>query len=563
MGTYNPYALGAKQPDWSVQDMGETFARLAQLRAADQRYGANELAIEEQQRGLARTEAWRALIASALEPPSTDAPSMAPPPQPQGLAGQAPPMAPPQGLGMAGQVPPPAPGQPPYGMAQAGPTQTPPQGLAFSAAPPPMQPPGLGEGPPPPPQGLTAPQTPQGTASARLAQTIPGFPPLPDLAKVQQALALEPERTAQWYGAYISQRESQLKDIDRNNSLVHQQTGLMQDQASYERGVTRLRELGVPVPKDLPPTYDPALVAWYHKSSADRVSLLEQAKTEQLQAQAFRDQMAGLKDRAAIPGMVGDAARKAAALPGYTGNPERDAAIGEVLQRRGLPPTTTPDASILAEARQLVADSEVDVAGRKDAATEGSRVRVSQATGENAARLEKTEKPLEGEAALAVGQITTLLDMAKDATALWKADFTGPAVGRTGYLRQKAGQMDTQETAFRAVVDDISSILGQLRSGGAIPPDEMRRLEAVVPDYRMDGATFKAQVQRFERTLEQTRANRLRVGTTGRGQLREEMRTTTPRVGQPPGAPATGGRPVSEMSREELQAERDALRGRR
>jgi hypothetical protein len=171
-----------------------------------------------------------------------------------------------------------------------------------------------------------------------------------------------------------------------------------------------------------------------------------------------------------------------------------------------------------------------------------AKVDVSAAQGSETARIERTEKPLEGEAAKAVSDLTTLRTMTDDLAKLYKPEYAGwqNRLG-IGGAREKLGAMDEQEASFRATALDIQDMLGRLRSGAVIPPAELRNLERLAPGPNTAPELFTAQLQRFQRALEQTRESRLRTATTGRGQLREETRPTTPRVGeQPTSQPSTG-----------------------
>lgn len=199
------------------------------------------------------------------------------------------------------------------------------------------------------------------------------------------------------------------------------------------------------------------------------------------------------------------------------------------------------------------------------------KVAVSGAQGVDAARIERTEKPLEGAAGKAASDLKLLRTMTDDVAALRTDAFTGPIVGRTGYLREQAGKMDQQEVAFRSTLQNMKDILGRLRSGANIPVPEMANLERLLPTANDLPEVFQAKMQSFQRALEQQLESITSVGTTGRQQLREETKPTTPRVGEKPqgqaqpmsqGSTGTGSKPASQMSREEIAAEIAAIKAR-
>lgn len=227
----------------------------------------------------------------------------------------------------------------------------------------------------------------------------------------------------------------------------------------------------------------------------------------------------------------------------------RVASTDNYLRALGVQPgQETPE-----QMQQALAMQQRDEVGRQAAQSENA-ARI-------AANVERTEKPLEGEAAKAVSDLTTLRQLTDDVGALRHNDYTGPVVGRTGYLREQAGTMSQQETAFRRTVKDMTDILARLRSGAALPPSELARLESLVPSVNDPPETFQAKLQSFQRAIEQQRASRLQTATTPRAQLREQMTPTTQQPGgQTSQAPL---KPVSEMSTEELRAEKQRILGQR
>lgn len=559
-------------------DVSAHYTQLARLQALEEQRRTSALNRGLAEREVTRQDAWQQAITQAQQSPPPP-PAMAP----QGLAGAPPPRgltAPPPS--MAGQVPPPAPGQGMYGLTappsmgavdpatlQRAPsglqslgvaTAPPPQGLT---APPPMGPgappsgpppvglgPGAGLAPPgpPPPQGLTAPQAPGAPGGPNPFAKL--VPPL-DMAAVQRAAAIDPVKTAQWLEGQLRVQSQQLEMAEKRADRIYTVTkGMLtsdKPQEAYEQGIQQLRDEGIPLPKDLPPTYDAALIRQVNAMNRTAPMLAAEMKQKLDERKLVVEE---LKAKAAYL----QAANEGQGVPKVTGNKDTDEALA-LLYPQGIPPGGQGEA--IARAHQYLDARTIGRETELDAAKQPGRVAVSEAQGLQAARLEKTEKPLEGEAAAAVSNLTTLRKMADDITALYKPDYVGPFVGRTGYGRQQLGYMKEQETAFGAALSDAKDIQARLRSGAAIPRDDMQRLDALLPAASDRPEVFMPKLQRWQRAVEQLLESRLRVGTTGRGQLREETRPTTLLVGQSP------RRPVSEMTPDELRAEIAALRGRR
>jgi len=373
---------------------------------------------------------------------------------------------------------------------------------------------------------------------------------------LQQAYLIDPEKTAQVHARHVQmqgQKIAQAEQVtERMYTTIKNIVGSPDPQKAYEMGVQRLREEGIALPKDLPPTYDPAWGAMTLNSL--RTAKIEQAeiKVQQEQAELEVKQYQGQTER----GKMLNEAQKLGGVRQITGDKTLDAAIA-VTHPQGVPPGQ--EGAAIQQAQQYLQNLTVEEKTRLEQATLPGRLDVSRAQGENAARLERTEKPMEGEAAKAVSDLSTLRTMTDDLAALYKPAFTGPVTGRTGYLREQVGSMDPQETAFRRTAGDIADILARLRTGAAFPASEQARLERLAPGPNDPPEVFQSKLQSFQRSLEQMRESRLRVGTTGREQLRQETRPTTPRVGAQSSAPATPLRPVTGMTPADLDAEIAAL----
>jgi Transglycosylase SLT domain len=328
-------------------NLGDTFTQMARLSAYEQSRRTSALEEEEKRGKLDRDRLWRSTIAGAF--PTTD------PRAPAGLNAlppqvQAQPQMPAQALpvtgGLAGpqQISQGPSTMGPTGMASQVPVNQPmdvnPQTGEWStpgglSAPPtsPMAPGGLTQPPPAMPSAITAlaqpaapgqpplqgggltlaqPQSsPTGQPGAStgtlggpqpsrpLEAMVPGLMPMPDMRAVQQAFAIDPEKTSTWYSAYLTQRGKQLEEVTRNNELVHQVTGAMLDNpAYYKEGLELLRSQGVPVPKNMPAEYNPALVKFHYDTSGKRLDPLQEAQRQTYLADAAFKKQQGLTEEA-------------------------------------------------------------------------------------------------------------------------------------------------------------------------------------------------------------------------------------------------------------------------
>jgi hypothetical protein len=354
-----PQLIGFQPPQTSLAD---TYTAMARLAAYDQSRRTSAFELEEKRRVRDEDALWRQTIAGAIAPPQTGPGFVAAQPQ---AAVQPQALAPAPGLsqtsftgpqGMAQNIPTNQwfpvntqtgawgqPGgftatQPPEIAALAPPVDTsqpPRQGGGFTQAPvgtPQPQPVSLTTAQPqaPAPQpGFTAPQ-PQKPLSA----SVPGLMPMPDMAKVQEAFRINPEKTSQWYGTYLTQRGKQLDEVDRNNKLVYQYTSaILENPEFYRQALEQMREQGVPIPKNMPTTFNAALVKFHNDVSRQRLDPLQEAQRENQLALAAlnRDKLLTQQRTRDILGTVGEQMRQP---PGG----ERDAGSGTPLDTRALSP---------------------------------------------------------------------------------------------------------------------------------------------------------------------------------------------------------------------------------
>lgn len=156
---------------------------------------------------------------------------------------------------------------------------------------------------------------------------------------------------------------------------------------------------------------------------------------------------------------------------------------------------------------------------QRTAETPAQKLERSRQLGVAAAEVEKSAKPLTGEAAKSVAQLDTLLEMSDDVEALFDEKFVGQVTGRLGAAREFTGEIAEQEVEFRRVTRDIKDMLLRARSGAQINEQEFKRLSNLTPSPEQPAKVFKARLRGFRRAVRQLRENRVRIATTGRGSL--------------------------------------------
>lgn len=173
------------------------------------------------------------------------------------------------------------------------------------------------------------------------------------------------------------------------------------------------------------------------------------------------------------------------------------------------------------EARRLEIAEESLQLRERTAETPAQKLERSRQLGVAAAEVEKSAKPLTGEAAKSVAQLDTLLEMTDDVETLFDPKFVGRITGSIGgAAREFTGEIADQEVEFRRVTRDIKDMLLRARSGAQINEQEFKRLSDLTPSPSQPEKVFKARLRGFRRAVQQLRDNRVRISTTGRGALR-------------------------------------------
>jgi hypothetical protein len=336
--------------------------------------------------------------------------------------------------------------------------------------------------------------------------------------------------TAQKRNDYVSQLANGLLAVEEQGGDV---------QTAYQQTMRQAaQDLGVPQIPGMPPTYDRSVVLQlaaqgqtYNegiKNQLDRTNqqLREYEIANTTQRTALERRRLDLQERKDL--------REAAKPDVSPGQKLQDA----LLARYGSRP-----------AGQGYTQAEMSQAAADVVANERA---VSGAQGAEAARIARTDKPLEGEAAKAVAELDTLQKMTDDVTDLFQPGYTGQWEGRWGAVKQWAGNASRREVVFRRIVQDMKDQLLRARSGAAITQQEYERLSQIVPNVTDADETFQAKLLGFRRALDQTKQSRLEAATTGRGPLREQQPGVTPLPGSG-GASGAGSPPLPTTKQDALR----------
>lgn len=125
----------------------------------------------------------------------------------------------------------------------------------------------------------------------------------------------------------------------------------------------------------------------------------------------------------------------------------------------------------------------------------------------------------------AASDATTAMESAKTA----KADVSGRVGGVLpvpGWVRNQLGQGGDVGRSARSKIGNLTSMIGNLRSGGAITPQEFERLETFLPTANEDEAVVEGKLKDFNAFLQQMRKTRLEAyqkygkGGAGAGQAK-------------------------------------------
>ena len=555
-------------------DLGETLTTVARLQALDEQRRGQALYNQGAERQLAREDAYQAAAAQVFAPPAAmAAPGLTggglPPPPVQGLTGPPPPPS------MAAQVPPPPPGQGAYGLTappamrgvqpetlQRAPADlqslaTATRGLTAAPAPPPpgssAQGPGMAGPPPasPPGGGLTAPAPP----SQRPSQFAGLLQPL-NMDALQQMYLADPEKASQFHARHVQmqgQKIAQAEHVtERMYTTMKHIVGSNQPQKAYALGVQRLRDEGIPLPQDLPPTYDPA---WGMMTlNSLRTAKIEQAELKMAQEQAELEvkQYTAQTER-------GKMLNEAQKFQQTRGEGEyRDTPDGQVWVPKYAPPGGSVDA-------RPVTLGGKPVGGPLQVQQEHQRAQLAQQGMQQGMQQGNQTRSAELQLQAHADTILKPYREVRDAMGRIEAAGTSPTAAGdlaliTAFMKMLDPLTGVRDQEFKTaastggILDRVQAYYAQVASGKRLS-DDVRK------DFMDRSKTLYGQYMKdYEDTSTQFREQASRQRMDPRNVI-QDYRSNTPAGGR--GVPMTHGRPVTEMSPEDIQAELNALRGKR
>lgn len=144
-------------------------------------------------------------------------------------------------------------------------------------------------------------------------------------------------------------------------------------------------------------------------------------------------------------------------------------------------------------------------------------------------------KPLDASTQQRVSDLMSARRQVGNVEANYDKDFLGPIKGTQtafetrrrigGYIGTPLGE---KETVFREALADIKDMLLRARSGAQINEQEYKRLAQMLPAATDEEQVFKAGLNRFDTELGKLTADKIRLGTTPRGQLGKESKKSDP-----------------------------------
>jgi len=383
---------------------------------------------------------------------------------------------------------------------------------------------------------------------------------------LQQAYLLDPEKTAQVHSRHVQMQGQKIAQVEhvteRMYTTLKNIVGSPDPQKAYEMGVKRLREEGIRLPNDLPPTYDPA---WGMMTLQGlRTAKIEQAELKMAQEQAELEmkQYTAQTER----GKMLNEARKLGQPQkvdygyGWEMDAALDARFGDAIRQSGRPPTQ----AMVDQATQDVDARHVRRNVETFRQTAPERADIARQTGAAA----QGERPLEGPERIRLNAFTQAEDVAKQLTSEFTPEERKHYVGLGGFrmnaqqAQQLAtdaltGKADPKFARFAALI-----AMGKAEAFGEAGKSLTGAEKAVIFGYIPTGTEMSAEAFEQKLTLAQQRLpaildRELKLATTPRRDL-PGMRARGELSGQ--GRMNTSSlRPVADMPPADLDAEIAAL----
>jgi hypothetical protein len=394
------------------------------------------------------------------------------------------------------------------------------------------------------PGGMDLSQFATGQPQSTLASLAPRQP-----NSLEALVRTDPDAALQVMQTRFKLQEQQLGWGEKMAASIGRIAQGVHDQASLDQARQEIAQIDPRAAAQLPQFYSKEAMTPF----IERALSVKEAQT--LKIQDLQAQSDAVKVRLSEQ-------QAAAGVPKYTEDSTLNVAIDTLMQRAGLPRGTPPPGPILAEAQRLVEEGKVRVSAAQGSGqikeTQYGAAIINPRTGAVEYLRGPSGEAVHAPATQAEQSTATFANLAKKAhegTVALETKGFQPGIWEkaAGTLPLGLGNYLTSEEArtYKTHVLDFAQAWLRKTSQGAVTPQEWQMIDEL---YFPQPGNSKAEVE-----------NKRKKRAAVIQELEEESKKTGRTGGQP--TPSGGGRtsqgplkPVTEMSREELLAERDRLR---
>src|SRR3990167_2461992 len=212
-------------------------------------------------------------------------------------------------------------------------------------------------------------------------------------------------------------------------------------------------------------------------------------------------------------------------------------APGSLVTQGGQPLFQVPDRSKILSPEEEEQKVRIGQATRRPRLlTPEEEAQQTRIAGAKAAAVQ-AEKPIEGQAQTALSNIREFEEIINNVEKNFDANFLGPLrnLPLVPGTRRRIGMISPKESEFQRAIKDLGDLKLRIRSGAQTAEPEFRRLVSTLPEPSdVDPMVFLSALKRVKESIAAQKAERIKLSTTPRKELKQESPKQGRLVPRPP-----------------------------
>jgi hypothetical protein len=164
-----------------------------------------------------------------------------------------------------------------------------------------------------------------------------------------------------------------------------------------------------------------------------------------------------------------------------------------------------------ADARAAAADRRASLNSILNPEVFARKMQMAEAMGGLKNRLEEESRPLPAGQAEGLAELETMVGQTDLLRKNYSPSYVGKVEGTLGSLQEYTGAIGEKQATYRAALQQLNNLVGNLRSGQALTGQEIARLQKELPQITDNDAVFKAKLGQFHESVRTLLENKRRT----------------------------------------------------